>query len=405
MVTAPIPRPVQDRGILDTNTYVEKMESAALDVKVSMFADDVKLQARNRESLQQALDVSSEWASENKMVWNVKKCHVLEPHKVTETSQYFLSGEAMSVSDSAEYLGVTLHHGRVTCEKNMQRVKVACQRIGMLKAAGIHRKHVPSAKLVNICRTFVYPVADYAIRLVPIDARGSFEMSRELELLDYRVAEYTLGCIEKDPKSHMKGLGRIGGRLPRHLKMAKVPDWLQRIRMRLRSLRIRLRNRARVRGIDGLAKADPLKYRIFRQENKSPSDLPRDGLITQWEYLCRARKRIIPVPEKGHLPILSERDVKVRDAGIRWYTGAFPGRSDDLKEALGLDMYISTMAWLGAGLVEKRWTAGVRKRTMQSIRSILDVRARTENPDTSSAGVRKRGRPGDWLRLRKRVRH
>ena len=386
------------------DSFAEHIDSADLDVKVSMFADDVKLQAKCPQDLQRALDVSTEWARAHKMTWNVKKCHILQPASGASPGDYQLSGQKMLISASTEYLGVNLHRGILSTQRNIQRVKAACQRIGMLKAAGISRKLVPSSTLVNICRTFVYPVADYAIHLMPVKQDGSCDLGRELELLDYKVAEYALGCIGKEPPVQRKRASRIAGRLPRHLKMAKLPDWLQRIRMRLRSLGRRLHSRARLKGSDELAKADALQFRCFRSENKSPSDLGRKDLYIAWQRLCRGRRRGTPIPEQGHVPILQEQDPRVRDAGIRWYTGAFPGISDDLQMALGPQKYRSAVMRLGAGLREKNWTKQVRLRTLESIELILHIRQGNEHSEgaSSARGRKRHGEPVKRITRKKR---
>ena len=234
------------------------------------------------------------------MTWNVKKCHILEPESSAPPGSYFLSGQKMRVSTSAEYLGVTLKRGALATDRNIQRVKAARQRIGMLKAAGINRKQISISTLLNICRTFVYPVADYAIHLMPVKKDGSCDLGTELELLDYKVAEYALGCIDKEPPLNKRKGGRIAGRLPRHLKIGKIPDWLQRVRMQLRSLERRLRSRARFKSSDDLAKADALKFRCFRTENSSPSNMDRKDLYTAWQRLCRGRRSGIPIPDKAN---------------------------------------------------------------------------------------------------------
>ena len=383
--------------------YGEKVESEAPEVRASMFADDVKLQAKDPEALQKALDVSSTWAEENRMTWNVKKCHILEPESTKTPGEYYLSGQRMKVSDSAEYLGVTLRNSALAVDRNLDRVKAANQRLGMLKAAGINRKYVPSSKLVNICRAFVYPVADYAIHLMPMEAQGSCALGRELELLDYRVVEYALGCIQKDPVTRRNGNSRIKGRLPRHLKMAKIPDWLQRIRMRLRSLARRLSKRARTRGVDALARDDALNFIKFREQNKSPRDLSKKDLLVQWQLLCRGRRRGIPIPEKGHLPILKERDSKVRDAGIRWYTGTFPGASGGIEMSLGSERYRRAKNWLEVGLREKEWNRGVRRRTLEGLKLIMQAMdVPSEESDVLRASSRKRRRVAGVPGARKR---
>ena len=371
---------------------VREQGRSDLDIELVMFADDVKLQTKTAEGMQGALDVCTKWADQKKGEWHVKKCHVLEPivpsQKIPQR-KYYLAGKEVKVADSAEYLGVTLRGSRIVTDKNVRRVKVAHQRIGMLKAIGINRKQVPSAKLVDVCRTFIYPVADYSTHLMPINMNGGCELSKELERLDHKVVEFAIGCIEKEPVQRNRRTGRIGGRLPRHLKMAKLPDWLQRIRMRLRSLGRRLRARARRRGVDAMACSDPLKYTCFRDDNNSPKDMTSTDVRSAWAALCRNRRRRIPVPDSGPLPILKERDEEIRDAGIKWYTGSFPGAPDDLKHKLGPICYQQTKVRIETGMGEKEWNETVRKRTVESIGIFLSARAEVQS---ATLGVAKRGR-------------
>ena len=378
-----------------TKASLSREGRSDMDVDLSMFADDVKIQAKTAAGLQGALEVCTKWAIETRSTWNVKKCHVLEPDlpgHAGPRGTYYLAGQKVSVSESAEYLGVTLRGDSIVTDKNIERAKAACQRIGMLKAIGINRKQVTSAQLVDICRTFVYPVADYATHLMPINMNGGCELKEELERLDHKVVEFAIGCIEKEPGRSNRRTGRLGGRLPRHLKIAQLPDWLQRIRMRLRSLGKRLRVRARKRGVDAMVRTDPLKYKCFRDVNKSPKDMTLADVRLAWISLCRRRRRRIPVPESGSLPILKERDSRIRDAGIKWYAGSFPGIPDDLKMKLGLESYQRTKVRIEAGMGQEKWSDGVRKRTVDSIRVFLDAREEVESPaiELGQRGVKRR---------------
>ena len=219
----------------------EKIEARFTDdkVRITLFCDDVKIQAVSPRELQEALDVATEWAEQAGMTWSVKKCHILEPEGVDIPGKYYLAGKEIRVKESVEYLGVTLRGTKLAADKNLERTKAALNRLNMLKAAGITRKYLPSSRLIDICRTYVYPVADYATHLIPMDTKEGIQLVEELEMLDYKVIEHCLGCIPKKPSRTRNVEGRIAGRLPRHLKMAKLPDWLQRIRMRLHSLRKR----------------------------------------------------------------------------------------------------------------------------------------------------------------------
>ena len=257
----------------------------------------------------------------------------------------------------------------------------------MLKAAGIHRKRVSSAQLIDICRTFVYPVADYAMHLMPINTTDGCSLSSALELLDYQVIEFAIGCIEKVPARRRVRSIRIGGRLPRFLKLAKLPDWTQRIRLRLQSLRKRLRKRAQLRCSDPMARHDCLKFTRFRSESLSPKDMTRDQLRTVWKALCRRNRRSIPVPRAGPVPILTETDTTIRDAGIRWYAGSFPGMSSDIKAKIGTADYEEAKQAIDKGLRMEQWNQKTRNRTIESLRVFLSARE-----EGTSSNVRPRSR-------------
>ena len=241
----------------------------------------------------------------------------------------------------------------------------------MLKAAGITRRYLPSSRLVDICRTYVYPVADYATHLVPLNTEAGTQLVEGLEMLDYRVAEHCLGCIAKQPRRSRNKEGRIAGRLPRHLKLAKLPDWSQRIRMKLHSLKKRLRNRTQNCRDDAKAKADPLHLVCLRDRIGSPKEMTRKDVTTEWQRLCGRRK--IPTPEKGAVPVLKETDSTVRDAGIRWYTGSFPGEPDIITSVLGDELYQQHKSRIDYGMRMDTWNESTRKRTTRSIKVLVDA--------------------------------
>ena len=322
----------------------------------------------------------------------MSKCHILEPETVSKPRQYVLAGQQVGVVESAEYLGVTLKHGKIDVIRNVSRVEAALRRLNMLKAIGINRKRVPSAQLIAICRTFVYPVADFATHLIPHGEQNGSELWEQLERLDYQVVEYCLGCIPKAPVTRRNRCIRIAGRLPRHLKMAKLPNWLQRIRMRLSSLDRRLQKRARCRGSDALARQDSTNFKAFRDETNSPKNMMKRDVHKAWEVLCRRRRRQIPVPKSGLLPILYEQDRHVRDAGIKWFTGSFPGNPDDLKMMVGPESYQRIKVRIEAGMRMEKWSAGVRKRTTESIREFLRERGEIETVKHET----QRGRKRSW---------
>ena len=165
--------------------------------------------------------------------------------------------------------------------------------------------------------------------------------------------------------------GRIAERLPHYLKMTKIPDWLQRIRMSLHSLKKRLRSRSQKCRDDGKARADPLHLVCLRSTLGSPKGMEWKDVVREWEILCG--KRRIPVPEKGTAPVLKETDQKVRDAGIRWYTGSFPGEPDIATFVLGTALYKQHKSRVDHGMRMNSWSESDRKRTTQSIKVLVEA--------------------------------
>ena len=336
-------------SIEDSLQFVQTSDPA-VDGDVGVFADDFKLQASSAEVLQVLLDSSTAWASERGMTWSIQKCHVMEPENSMPGSLYELAGSHIEVTDSASYLGVTLQHDTVGVQKPVERARSACKRINLLRAVGFHRKSLSSFQLINICRTYVYPLADYAMHLVPTSGTNDKDLVEALNELDHRVAEYALGCIQKEPQRMRPSEVVVGGRLPRHLKIARLPNWQQRARLRLAGLARRLKKRATLLRWDLRARADPRHLQVYRSHLSSPTDLSERGLNRMWSQLCTRRVRKIPIPDKGLLPILHEKDAAIRDSGIRYYTGAFPRLREVLRAALGSTAYEEGKRRLQAGM-------------------------------------------------------
>ena len=196
---------------------------------------------------------------------------------------------------------------------------------------------------MNICKTFIYPVAQYGVHLLPHTSRNTSAIGHRLEELDYKVIEYAMGCISSEQAPVSAQRPRIKGRLPRMLKLAKLPDWSQKIRLAISSLENRIKERADNFFRDKKIQNDIRKFCNAREVLGSPKNMSRDDLKEFWEKLRQGKTRIIPIPKKGFCPILYVRDRQVRENGIKWYFGSFPGRNDSIKNILGEMKYNEIM--------------------------------------------------------------
>ena len=128
--------------------------------------------------------------------------------------------------------------------------------------------------------------------------------------------------------------------------------------------------------------------------------MTKQDVRNAWLQLCRGRRRSIPMPTTGHLPILYETNREVRDAGIKWYCGSFPGNPDRLQMILGMEQYNRHKTIIQTGMQAEAWSESLKKKTTESIRAFLTVL------EDSNGFRRKRKRVGtaDESRKQKRVR-
>ena len=321
------------------DTLPEKIDAApdlnGENCQVSLFADDVKIQAKSRTALQAAIRICSERAIDFSMKRSTRKCHIIEPSHTTVPGKYQLSEENMLCCNQETYLGVTLGKENISPVKNLTRVENALKRINMLRACGLNRQTLSSAKLVNICKAFVFPVAQYAVHLLPNPCTDGSSIGHKLEELDYKVVEFAMGCVPKAPTPVSTQKPRIKGRLPRMLKLCKLPDWSQKISLAHASLESRLKKRSEYFPRNTKIREDIQNFAKARMALKSPKKMSKADVVKTWEKLCQGKVRKIPIPKTGLCPILYVRERKTRESGIKWYFGSFPGRSDPLRQILG----------------------------------------------------------------------
>ena len=134
-----------------------------------------------------------------------------------------------------------------------------------------------------------------------------------------------------------------------------------------------MKERARQSRSDTKARSDPADLRNLRAKNRSPRNMVKAEVYIQWERLCRRSRRKIPVPKSGLIPVLEEQNRKVRDAGIKWYCGSFPGNPDRLKAVLPAEEYRRHMTRIQTGMLADTWGPGARSRTVESLLALVAI--------------------------------
>lgn len=120
--------------------------------------------------MQRLLEICEDFAIGRGLEWGLTKCHAIRANDAPEV-QLYLDGEALKYSPSAEYLGVDIDSTGVTDAATIERLCKASARMRMLKAAGMARPRLSSARLQQVYGALIKPVWTYCIHLTPYTNR------------------------------------------------------------------------------------------------------------------------------------------------------------------------------------------------------------------------------------------
>lgn len=122
-------------GQEQSNTGLQENSQTYRGWDICMFADDVKLQAQDKSTLQFILHSVNSWAVQNSMSWGIEKCAILGPDTTTEysTAPLVIGGRPISYKTEMEYLGMTVTAGGTAATKNLERIKNAKARLHRLR--------------------------------------------------------------------------------------------------------------------------------------------------------------------------------------------------------------------------------------------------------------------------------
>ncbi len=133
--------------------------------RLTMFADDVILLARNDTELHSMLHKCTEWAAVTGMVWSTSKCSILTRNK--SLGPFRLAGDTLAVQSKTTYLGVTIDSGGVAEDMTVERLSRAKKRIQMISTLGMFRGGISTEKSIKIFKTLSGPCGNIRVHLTP----------------------------------------------------------------------------------------------------------------------------------------------------------------------------------------------------------------------------------------------
>lgn len=272
---------------------------------VDLYADDVKIQTVNTYVLQHILNLSTEWAEKMGMKWSTKKCKVIKHDE--DQRRIHLAGDELEQVHEVEYLGVSINSKGITDAKNIKRIRVANMKVNMLRNMQISNEYFTARRLRSICNTFIYPVANYALHLVP----QSPELVNNWQRLDNNVIRLMFGIFQKRWEKKLRSIGRIP------YLHERVGTMLQRLEAKLERRLENEKNTNTRLDIESLVK--------YRTDIKSPANMKPQQLLKNWRNLFRNHRRKIPQDtDHNYIPTMMILKGTYLNRCIRWYIGTFP---------------------------------------------------------------------------------
>lgn len=305
---------------------------------ITMFADDVKIQAVDYSTLQLLLKHVERWAQDNGMTWGVSKCAVL-----TETrprpEPLLLAGSALEYRDEAEYLGVSATATGVSETKSINRLRGAKSKLNLLRNMGVHSGRIPSAQMLRICEALVLTGALYGLHLVPL----STEVMMAWKDLEDSFMKTCLGCAAPSRHARLRAI-------------TKFPSLEERMALSQTAAEQRLKQRAALYQNNRRAQIDAGRLKhvwtyVGRRRTLHWSDLREEWNAKE----AKMARGTPPGTKMTHVPLLQLRNNSIRKYGIYWYCGTFPRGLPKIMEKYPDDTKEMTKV-LKEMMVQRRWS-------------------------------------------------
>ena len=143
--------------------------------KALAFADDVMLTAKNKDDLQDMLQICEAWADSVGLQFAAEKCFYLrvEQHPNHQSSNTFhIHNGQIASADTVTYLGIPFSSKGIDLEKNINlRTKTSAQLIATMGSLGMHGTGFATQASVRLYKAFIRPTLEYGLQLEMLDEK------------------------------------------------------------------------------------------------------------------------------------------------------------------------------------------------------------------------------------------
>lgn len=212
-----------------------------------IFADDVKFQALNEETLQRLLNIATDWEKTYGKVWITDKGHILSVEPERQNTPLTLAAENLETKTTASYLGITESARRTEPEANIYRITSTLKLAHRMRELRLHWGQPTTSEPLGIWEAHVTPKCTYALHLT----RSTEELEHEGLKLENVMS---MNTMEWFPPRHRERL----------LATEKVPTIPQRREIALTRLERRIQQRSLTLSIGEAAQTDVARIKTVR---------------------------------------------------------------------------------------------------------------------------------------------
>lgn len=280
------------------------------------------------------------------MEWSVAKCNVLKLKHLPAAS-YCIAGQEIRIVRETQYLGVTISERGVEDAATIKRCRAARRKVSELQGMGMGGLR-PAQKL-QLCKTLVMPIAEYALHLSPQTTRTQ----TEYDMLHHDVIRAVLGVLPS-------------GAVPRARKLCQLLPHAYRATLLMDRLGKRLDWRLAEEDVGSvewkMAEENKTALKVHRKVHKLAETFDGKGDTQHWRNLCFTAARKIPMPQRGkHPPIFYITSEKLRQKALGWFLNRFPvqnarTRTAEHQTRRGSKAYRHSMETLRSVMPKPEWS-------------------------------------------------
>lgn len=183
-----------------------EVEKRKLEVLIKKFADDTKgakviKDDKDRDELQQALDILCEWADKWGMSFNVAKCKIMHVGKKNPGHEYFMNGEKIGTTDEERDIGVTINKNLKPTAQCVKAAGTATAKLNQIRKNFHYRdRHV----FLRLYKQYVRPHLEFAVPAWSPWLKGDIET---LEKVQEKAVKMVAGLESRDYEDRCRELG------------------------------------------------------------------------------------------------------------------------------------------------------------------------------------------------------